>query len=202
MSSDVATEQRNVADRILGLLSNTAVAIRGAMSRRDGQAAFALSAVVYMTIYLYGLSHLGTGPWGFELSVVSDPLSRMFRPVGTFQWEPIGLLVAGPIELLVAPLNLLLGGFLATLVGLNFGVSLVAWRGPKACRLGPGAGAAAGIPGLLSGVVCCGPTILLVVGLQASAGILTVFQLLLPLAVVGLVGTLLWIGTKVQPPAV
>lgn len=202
MSSDVATEHRTAVDRVLGLLSNTAVAIRGAMARRDGQTAFALSAVVYLLVYLYGLTHLGTGSWGFELSVVSDPLGRMFRPVGTFQWEPVGLLVVGPIELLLAPLNLLLGGFLATLVGLNFGVSLVAWRGPKACRLGPGAGAAAGIPGLLSGVVCCGPTILLVVGLQASAGILTVFQLLLPLAVVGLVGTLLWIGTKVQPAAV
>jgi hypothetical protein len=202
MSSELSTDQRAVLDRIAGLLSNTGVAVRGAMSRRDGRAAFALSAAVYVVVYLYGLRHLGTGPWGFDLSVVSDPLGRMVRPVGTFQWEPIGLLVVGPIELLLSPLNLLLGGFLATLVGLNFGVSLVAWRGPKACRLGPGAGAAAGIPGLLSGVVCCGPTILLVVGLQASAGILTVFQLLLPIAVVGLVGTLLWIGTKVQPDAV
>lgn len=202
MSSEVSTEQRDVPERVVGLLSNTLVAVRGAMSRRDGRTAFALSAVVYVVIYLYGLNHLGTGPWGFELSVVADPLARMFRPVGTFQWEPVGLLVVGPLELLLSPLNLLLGGFLATLVGLNFGVSLVAWRGPKACRLGPGAGAAAGIPGLLSGVVCCGPTILLVVGLQASAGILTVFQLLLPIAVIGLVGTLLWIGTKVQPDAV
>ena len=202
MSSEVSTEQRDVPERIVGLVSNTLVAVRGAMSRRDGRTAFALSAVVYVVVYLYGLRHLGLGSWGFELSVVSEPFARMFRPVGTFQWEPVGLLVVGPVELLLSPLNLLLGGFLATLVGLNFGVSLVAWRGPKACRLGPGAGAAAGIPGLLSGVVCCGPTILLVVGLQASAGILTVFQLLLPIAVVGLVGTLLWIGTKVQPDTV
>lgn len=202
MSSEVSTDQRAVADRVLGLLSNTLVAVRGAMSRRDGRAAFALSAAVYVVVYLYGLRHLGTGPWGFELSVVSDPLARMVRPVGTFQWEPVGLLVVGPVELLLSPLNLLLGGFLAALVGLNFGVSLVAWRGPTACRLGPGAGAAAGIPGLLSGVVCCGPTILLVVGLQASAGVLTVFQWLLPIAVVALLGTLLWVGTKVQPDAV
>jgi hypothetical protein len=202
MSSEVSTEVRTVVDRTLGLLSNTVVAIRGAMSRRDGQGVFLLTATVYMVVYLVGLSHLGTGPWGFDLSVVENPLSRMFRPVGTVQWEPVALLVVGPVELLVAPLNLALGSVLAALVGLNFGVSLVAWRGPRACRLGPGAGAAAGIPGLLSGVVCCGPTILLVVGIQAGAGVLTVFQWLLPIAVVALLGTLLWVGTKVQPDAV
>ncbi|MFC6864897.1 hypothetical protein ACFQGE_15700 [Halomicroarcula sp. GCM10025817] len=202
MSSEVSTGDRTVLGRTLGLLSNTAVAVRGAMTRRDGQSAFAVAAVVYLVVYLYGLSHLGTGPWGFELSAVENPLARAFRPVGPFQWEPVALLVVGPVELLVAPLNLALGGVLATLVGLNFGVSLVAWRGPKACRIGPGAGAAAGIPGLLSGVVCCGPTVLLVVGVQASAGVLTVFQWLLPVAVVALLGTLLWVGTKVQPDAV
>ncbi|MFC6976069.1 hypothetical protein ACFQL1_17450 [Halomicroarcula sp. GCM10025709] len=65
----------------------------------------------------------------------------------------------------------------------------------------PGAGAAAGLPGLLSGVACCGPTILLVVGVQASAGVLAVFQWLLPVAVLSLLGTLLWVGTKVDPAA-
>ncbi|MFC7018905.1 hypothetical protein ACFQHP_04220 [Halomicroarcula sp. GCM10025743] len=202
MSNERSKEGPTVADRTARLLGNTVVAIRGALSRRDGRGAFLLAAAVYVVVYLYGLSHLGTGPWGFELSVVENPLTRAFRPVGPFQWEPVGLLVVGPVELLVAPLNLALGGMLAALVGLNFAVSLVAWRGPKACRIGPGAGAAAGIPGLLSGVVCCGPTILLIVGVQASAGVLTVFQWLLPIAVVALLGTLLWVGTNVQPEAV
>lgn len=60
----------------------------------------------------------------------------------------------------------------------------------------------AGDPWLLSGVVCCGPTILFVVGIQASAGIITLFQWVLPIAVVALVGTLLWVGSQVQPDAV
>ncbi|WP_284008474.1 hypothetical protein [Haloarcula pelagica] len=54
---------------------------------------------------------------------------------------------------------------------------------------------------MLSGVACCGPTILLVVGVQASAGVLAVFQWLLPVAVLSLLGTLLWVGTKVDPAA-
>jgi len=183
---------------VKSLLQRTGVAVRGALSRRDGRVTAVVAAGAYFVVYLVGMGHLGTGPWGFDISVVADPLARMFEPTSPFQWEPIGLVVVGPIELLVSPLNLLLGSALAVLVGVNLGVSVVAYRGPSACRLGSGASVAAGLPGLLSGFACCGPTVLLVVGLQASATILTVFQWLVPLAVVGLIGTLLWVGAKVE----
>lgn len=199
MSADTAGD----AERGLhSLLGRTGVAVRGALSRRDGRVTAVVAAAAYLVVYLVGMGHLGTGPWDFALSVVSDPLARMVEPTSPFQWEPVALLVAGPVELLVSPLNLALGSALAVLVGINLGVSVVAYRGPSACRLGSGAGVAAGLPGLLSGFACCGPTVLLVVGLQASATILTVFQWLVPLAVVGLLGTLLWVGTKVEPAAV
>ena len=176
----------------------TAVAIRGALSRRDGRVTLLSVSVAYLAVYLVGLGYLGLGPWGFDLSVVSDPLARATQLRSPFQWEPIALVVAGPVELLLSPLNVALGSLIAVLVGTNLAVSVVAYRGPSACRLGPGAGAAAGLPGLLSGFACCGPTILLVVGLQASATVLTVFQWLVPLTVVALVGTLLWVGTTVE----
>ncbi len=79
------------------------------------------------------------------------PLARAFEPVGPFQWEPIALVVVGPIELLVAPLNVLLGIGLATLVGLNLAVSVVAWRGPAACRIAPRSGRGRGAPGVALG---------------------------------------------------
>lgn len=199
MSADTGTGRRSVGARTVGLARQTIVAVRGALSRRDGRVALAVTSVVYLLLYAYGIGHLGLGPWGFDLSLVADPLARAFEPVGPFQWEPIGLLVVGPFELLLSPLNVLLGGFLAVLVGLNLAVSLVAWRGPSACRLGPGASAAAGVPALLSGVVCCGPVILLVVGIQASAGLIAAFQWFLPVSVVALVGTLLWVGRRVEP---
>ncbi len=195
MSADVA--RGGVAGR---LGHQTAIAVRGALSRRDGRATFVLAGVTYFIVYLVGLGYLGLGPGqpGFELSVVADPLARATQLRSPFQWEPVALVVAGPVELLVSPLNVALGSLLAALVGVNLAVSVVAYRGPSACRLGPGAGAAAGLPGLLSGFACCGPTILLVVGLQASATVLTVFQWLVPLTVLALVGTLLWVGTKVE----
>jgi len=198
MSADVGRAAR-VGDRVTGLLAQTAVAVRGALGRRDGKATFVGTAVAYLAVYLVGVGHLGLGPWGFDLSVVADPLARATQPVGPYQWEPVALLVAGPVEFLVSPLNLGIGLGLAVLVGVNLAVSLVAYRGPSACRFGPGASLAAGLPGLLSGVACCGPLILVVVGLQASATVLTVFQWLLPVAVLALVGTLLWVGRRVEP---
>ncbi|RLM33775.1 hypothetical protein [Haloarcula sp. Atlit-120R] len=198
MSTDNPTDWAGVAASIQRLFRNTVVAVSGALSRRDGQVGLAVSGLTYFLLYLAGLRHLGLGPAGYEVSVVSNPFTRTFRQVGPFQWEPIALVVVGPVELLVAPLNMLLGAVLALLVGLNLAVSVVAWRGPAACRLGPGAGAVSGLPGLLSGFACCGPTILLVIGVQASAGLLSLFQWLLPLTVVALFGTLLWVGSRVE----
>ncbi|KOX91777.1 hypothetical protein AMS69_16845 [Haloarcula rubripromontorii] len=198
MSTDNPTDWAGMAASIQRLFRNTVVAVSGALSRRDGQVGLAVSGLAYFLLYLTGLRHLGLGPVGYEVSVVSNPLTRTFRQVGPFQWEPIALVVAGPVELLVAPLNMFLGAVLALLVGLNLAVSVVAWRGPAACRLGPGAGAVSGLPGLLSGFACCGPTILLVIGVQASAGLLSLFQWLLPLTVVALFGTLLWVGSRVE----
>jgi hypothetical protein len=193
MSADLASR---VPDR--SLPHQTAVAIRGALARRDGRATLLVTGLVYLGVYLFGLGYLGVGQWEFDLAVVADPLARATQLRSPFQWEPIALVVAGPFEMLVSPLNLALGTLLGTLVGVNLAVSVVAYRGPSACRLGPGAGTAAGLPGLLSGFACCGPTILLVVGLQASTAVLTLFQWLIPLTLVALVGTLLWVGTKVE----
>lgn len=60
-------------------------------------------------------------------------------------------------------------------------------------------GVLAGFPALFSGAACCGPTILLVAGIQASATLVTGFQLLVPVAVAMLVGSLLLVGRQVDP---
>lgn len=48
----------------------------------------------------------------------------------------------------------------------------------------------------------CGPTILLVVGVQASATVITGFQLLIPVAIAMLVAGLLLVGRQVDPALV
>jgi hypothetical protein len=197
----------------VGLVHRTGFAIRASLGRRDGRVTFAVVWVAYFLAYAVGLDHLGlrgsalTGTAGgrssaVDIVVVSDPLGLLTRRVAPFQYEPIALVTVGPIEYLFAPVNVAIGLGLAALVGVTLAVSVVAWRGPAACRIGAGAGAAAGIPGLLSGFVCCGPTLLLVIGVQASAGLLAVMQWFLPIAVLGLVATLLWVGSRVDPAAV
>ena len=197
----------------VGLVRRTGFATRASLGRRDGRATFAVVWVAYFLAYAVGLDHLGlrgaatTGTEGgrssaVDLVVASDPLALATRRVAPFQYEPIALVTVGPIEYLIAPVNVAIGLGLAALVGVTLAVSVVAWRGPAACRIGAGAGAAAGLPGLLSGFVCCGPTLLLVIGVQASAGLLAVMQWFLPLAVLGLVATLLWVGSRVDPAAV
>jgi hypothetical protein len=197
----------------VGLVRRTGFAVRASLSRRDGRATFAVVWVAYFLAYAVGLNHLGlrgdaaNGPAddrapAVDLVVASDPLGLVTRRIAPFQYEPIALVTIGPVEYLFAPVNVAVGLGLAALVGITLAVSVVAWRGPAACRIGAGAGAAAGIPGLLSGFVCCGPTLLLVIGVQASAGLLAVMQWFLPLAVLGLVATLLWVGSRVDPAAV
>jgi hypothetical protein len=198
----MSSEQASVVGRLTGTAARTGVAVRGALGRTDGRVVLAAATVGYLATYLYGIGHLGAATTGgTELLVVDNPLARAFEPVGPYQWEPVALVAAGPVEVLVAPLNVALGSALAVLVGLNLAVSVVAWRGPSACRVGPGAGAAAGLPALLSGMACCGPTVLVVLGVQASAGLLAAFQWLVPASVALLVATLLWVGAQVDPAA-
>ena len=150
----------------------------------------------------------GTGdpvtPGEVGLSVVNDPLSRLFESTGPFQYEAVAFIELGVVDYLFAPLTAAVGLGLAVLVGLNLAVAYGAWRRPAACRLparggaDSTAGVLAGVPALLSGTVCCGPAILLVVGVQATAGILAVFQWLLPVAVVLLVGSLVLMSRRVQ----
>jgi hypothetical protein len=182
------------------LFARTGVAVRGSLARPDGRTSFLVVTLLYLLTYLWALRHLtlsGTG--GFDVFVVEDPIRLAFRQRSAFVFETVATIEAGPVVYLFGPLNVLLGLGLAALVGVTLAVSVVSWRSPSACRLGAGAGASAGLPGLLSGFACCGPQLLVVIGLQASAGLVAAMQWMVPLAVVALLGTLLWVGSQVQP---
>jgi hypothetical protein len=184
-------------------LSKTAVAVRGAVVRRDARAVLAGVALAYLGLYLYILGHLRfTGDGGVDYFAVADPLSRMFRSTGTLSFEPVAALVVGPVELLVAPVNVAIGGGLALLVGVNLAVSYLAWRHPAACGIGGGAkssGLLAGLPALLSGTACCGPVVLIALGIQASGVLVASFGFLVPAAALLLVGSLVYVGRSVDP---
>jgi hypothetical protein len=100
---------------------------------------------------------------------------------------------------LISPANLLIGGVVGGLVGLNAVLGYLAWRQPRACRLGSGSGMLAATPGLLAGSACCAPSLLLLLGLPASAFLLSLFSLMVPIALVLLIMSLLATANRVDP---
>ena len=197
--------QTTVGGPVRRTVSRTLFAVGAALRRRDGLAVFGTVALGYLLAYLYAIDHLAFGGGEFGVLVVSDPLARLFQQsLGPLSFEPVARIGFGAGTYLFS-LNTLFGLGIAALVGANLAVTYLAWNQPSACGLAAteaSSGLLAGLPALLSGSACCGPVLLVAFGIQASSTLLTAFQWLLPVAVVLLVGSLLWVGRKVNPEVV
>jgi len=166
------------------------------LSRRDGQILFTVVTTAYLIGYLWAIGHLDIGLGGSSVTIVEEPVSTLVRSEGGFSYRPVARIKIGQITYL-ASLNTLIGGALAALVGLNLTVSYFAWRQSASCGIRQSSsGVLAGIPALFSGTACCGPVVLIAVGIQASSTLLTVFQFLLPVAVLLLLGSLVLVGRQ------
>ena len=184
-----------------GVLARTQSALGVAVRRRDARLVFLLATVGYLVAYLATVGDLtvATGSQG-PLSVrVADDLSRAVASLGFFRYGAVAVVSAGPLTYLFSPLNAATAIALAALVGANLALTYLGLVQPRACGLESSTGVLAGVPALLSGAACCGPTILLVVGVQASATLVTAFQYLVPVAATLLVASLLLVGRRVDP---
>ena len=181
-----------------GLFDRTGAAVGVAARRRDSRLVFVAATLSYLLVYLVTVGDLAVGAGGVSVRVIDD-LSRAFASAGFFRFGAIAVVELGPITYLFSPLNAVVAVTLSVLVGANVGLTYLGTIQPTACGLERSTGVLAGIPALLSGAACCGPTILLVVGVQASATIITGFQFLVPLALVLLVGSLFLVGRQVDP---
>ena len=186
--------------RLGAAVSRTIAATAEVFRRPDATLVVVGTAVGYLLIYLYALGHLAPGIGGFDVTVVSGTLRKFFQPeLGPFSFTPVARVSVGPVTYLLS-LNTVLGLGIASLVGLNLGLTYLAWRQPAACGIGSSSsGFLASIPAVLSGTACCGPVVLIVLGIQASGIIVTAFQFLLPIAVVLLLGSLVLVGRQIDP---
>ena len=182
-----------------GLFDRTGAAVGVAARRRDSRLVFVAATLSYLLVYLVTVGDLAVGAGGGVSVRVIDDLSRAFASAGFFRFGAIAVVGLGPVTYLFSPLNAVVAATLSVLVGANVGLTYLGTIQPTACGLERSTGVLAGVPALLSGAACCGPTILLVVGVQASATIITGFQFLVPLALVLLVGSLLLVGRQVDP---
>jgi hypothetical protein len=182
-------------------LTRTRAATALTLRRRDSLSVVAGVTVLYLLGYLWAVGDLAPGFGGYGLVLAADPLGGLLHTTsGPLSFAPVALVRAGPLAY-EASLNTLVGLGLALLVGLNLGLTYLTRKQPAACGLRSSTGVLAGVPALLSGTACCGPVVLVALGLQASGVLLTAFQVLLPAAVLVLVGSLVAVGRQVRPEA-
>jgi hypothetical protein len=150
----------------------------------------------YLIIYLITLGNITYG--GQTFSVATVEWTRMFKRSGNLTFEPIIRVIVPYLTILVSPINILIGLIISGLVGLNLTVTILAFRQPKACNFNRTAGVLASLPALLAGGACCAPTIVLILGLQMSMFVVTLSQLMIPMSIIVLLGTLLFILSKTK----
>ncbi|MHB9286916.1 hypothetical protein ACKVMT_07720 [Halobacteriales archaeon Cl-PHB] len=170
------------------------------LGRRDGALVFLGVTGGYLLVYLWAIGHLAPGLGGWGVFVVDEPLQRFFQPaLGPLSFTPVARVQLGPLTYL-ASFNTVLGLVIAALVGLNGGLTYLTWRQPERCGIAKSSsGLLASIPAVLSGTACCGPVVLIVLGIQASGVLLTAFQFLLPLAALLLLGSLVVVARQIDP---
>jgi hypothetical protein len=109
--------------RFGGALDRTRTATGMTLRRRDSLAVMLVTTVVYLVVYLYALGHLSPGLGGFEVFVVSDALSKFFRPaLGPLSFTPVARIRLGPVTYLFS-LNSVIGLGVLLPVGLNLSLT-------------------------------------------------------------------------------
>lgn len=177
--------------RIHGGLAHTwRVSVASLRHRRAGAVGL-VTGLAYLVTYLWVVGHIVPGAGDLSLVVVNDPISRAFGQTALATFEPVARLTLGPIAWLIAPINVLIGLLLGLLVAANLAVVVFARAQPAACEAPSSrVGAIAGLPALLSGAACCGPTVLFALGVAGAGAFVGPIAALLPVSALLLVAGL------------
>jgi len=189
---------------VRGRLVQTRQAVGGAARRWDTIGIFAATTLAYLLIYLWAIQEfsLSSGS-SFSVMVVNDPLARMFEPgIGRFLFEPIAIIDLGFATYLFSPINSGIGLVIAGLVGANFALMYLSYVQPAACGVGTSSGMLAAVPAILSGGTCCAPLLFLVLGITATGTMLSIITWLLPVGLVVLVASVIYLAGQINTTAV
>jgi len=152
-----------------------------------------VGALVYLGLYLFSIGAFRrgySGVWSFDTA--PNWVNMIFRTSAPYVWEPLIRIQTPMFSLVFAPLNLLLGFVLASLVFINIAATINLYRQPKSCRLDAGTkGLWAILPSFLTGFACCVPTFLIPlasVSASLTVHIIWLRQFIIPLSIL----LLLW----------
>lgn len=156
--------------------------------------AFGIYTLIYLLVTGFLVIDLkDVGNPNFEIVIGADWMSNIFRTRAPFLYEAIGKIhLTSHVTLFLSIPNLLLGIGISTLVALNISISYYAFK-----RLGlsgaKGAATLLGtIPALLGGAACCVPTLIILLGLQITATLSTLWSWFVPMSLILLSGSLWW----------
>jgi hypothetical protein len=159
-----------------------------------------LFTLIFFTLYSFATRQLTvTDQAGLSTQFANNAWETMLEQTSFLQFEPVLRLNGVYLSYFLNPFDLLIAITLAVLTGVNLALSYAAIKQPQACSVSQTRGFLASLPALLAGSACCAPTILLVLGVQASTALLTVFSFLLPTAFILLCGSLIWASSNVHP---
>ena len=161
-----------------------------------------VTLLFYMLIYLFATGQIIID--GFEdgdflkFAVLNNWQDLLFKQRSAFLFEFFGYLNIGPIKIFLSLPNILISFLLGILVSLNISVSYFSFKklglkGKKGITSLLGT-----IPAIVSGVTCCVPTLILVIGLQFTATLAAFWAWLVPLSFLLLFATLIWSLKKIQ----
>jgi hypothetical protein len=180
--------------------------VRAALAGRRYRLAAAGATVAYLLVYLAAIRDLTVVPGGIRrfvdppaVEIVPDWTTRLFEQLALFHFEPVAAVYpTDQVELLVSPLNILIGLLLGGLVGLNIAVGWQLVATARACRA-PGAGRVrafggllGALPGFFVGMACCAPALAIALGAQFTVLLTAVRSWFVPVVVAILLLTLLW----------
>ena len=159
-----------------------------------------LAGIIYACFYLFAIGDVdlvGSSQWRAQLGQID--FGHLLRARSPFLFEAVALLQAGNVLLLISPLNLLITGALAALLGANVHGALALHQNP-ACRTGNGRMFGGALPALLAGSACCAPSIVLLLGIPGLAAFSGFFAYLIPMSVV-ILGLNRWWQRRQGAPA-
>ena len=159
-----------------------------------GAALVALAA--YVLLYLAAAQYLIGAPGEadalFAFRLLPGWRDLVFRQRAPFLFESIGALHFGPFMLFLSIPNIVIASALGLLVAANVAVSYFSFRALGLRGVRDLHALIGTIPALVSGAACCVPTLILVVGLQLTATLATVWSWLVPASALLLAGSLWW----------
>lgn len=161
---------------------------------------FILYVIVYLaaTQFLIFVQRVPMAEGFFELKILENWQELMFRQRAPFLFESIGALYVGGVKIFISIPNILIAALLAVLVSFNISVSYYSFRALSLRGARGIIGLLGTVPAIVSGSVCCVPTLILVIGLQLTATLAAVWSFFIPLSFVLLFAALWWALYKVE----